>query len=160
MSIFVAIFHSKHDFHSVVKHSVWVKKSNKVLEMRACFAESPDFRGKIGSITGPFTTSAQKNRPFDAQSTTGSHLTSGSWITCSPFSGPKQRCPECLPYLLTRHSSGIGAEYLRVRRPGGFFDASRPAGPRGCGFDRGQLVWRRLKGVEIVTSLQRFTPAG
>ena len=27
ISIFVVIFHSKHDFHSVVKHSVWVKKS-------------------------------------------------------------------------------------------------------------------------------------
>jgi hypothetical protein len=49
-----------------------------------------------------------------------------------PLSGPKQRIADRLASPLEWRFSGVGAESLRGRPPGGFADASRRTGLRGC----------------------------
>ena len=49
-----------------------------------------------------------------------------------PSPGPQQAVPGTPAFPLEWRFFGVGAECLRLRPPGGFVDASRPAPVRGC----------------------------
>ena len=90
------------------------------------------------------------------------HVPLDGWLVSgvSRFLGPDRRSPDRLLSTLEFRFSRLSAESLRVRLPSHSLSTRLQRPSEAVGFDRRQLVKRRLKDVMAVMGLHEVAPVG